>query len=260
MLDRLRSGWSPEQIAGRLGIEPGALHRLCHETIYRFVYDPRGQSEELARHLPQRRRRRRLRFARKPRSPVFPDHMAIRHRPEAVGRRAELGHWECDLMIFRREHGAANVATVVERTTRHTVLFRNNDRRSKPIMGRLIDALGPLPAEARRSLTAGGGLEFVSWRDLGFGLGARAWLGRPPGAVVRAHGREHQRTAPASSAEGHRSALAAGPDPGGDPRPPQRHSAQVPRMAHPCRSLPRPLHEAAHARLVPCPGSPSHFG
>ena len=75
-------------------------------------------------------------------------------------------------MILRREHGTANVTTAVERTTRYTVLFRNNDRRSKPIMGRLIDALAPLPAEARRSLTAGGGFEFVSWRDLGPGLGA----------------------------------------------------------------------------------------
>lgn len=129
VIDRLKAGWSPERIAGRLRIEPAARQRLCHETIHRFVYGPSGQSEELARHLPRRRGRRRPRFGPKPRSPVFPDHVAIRHRPEAVGRRAEFGHWECDPMIFRKEHGAANVATAVERTTRHTVLFRNNDRR-----------------------------------------------------------------------------------------------------------------------------------
>ena len=67
VVDRLRAGWSPEQIAGRLRVEPAARRRLCHETIYRFVCSPRSQSEELARHLPQRRPR----FARKPRSPVF---------------------------------------------------------------------------------------------------------------------------------------------------------------------------------------------
>ena len=82
-------------------------------------------------------------------------------------------------MIFRKEHGAANVATAVERTTRYTVLFRNNDRRSKPIMDRLIDALGPLPAEARRSVTFDRGLEFVSWRELASGLGAEAWFCDP---------------------------------------------------------------------------------
>ena len=143
VIDRLRAGWSPEQIAGRLRVEPAAPHRLCHETIYRFVYGPTGQSEELARHLPRRRRRRRPRFARKPRSPVFPDRVAIRHRPATVKDRAEFGHWgeagpwplwgrvspPNDLMMFRREHGAANVATVVERTTRYTMVFRNSDRR-----------------------------------------------------------------------------------------------------------------------------------
>ena len=92
--DRLRAGWSPEQIAGRLRVEPAARQRLCHETIYRFVHGPRGQSEELARYLPERRRRRRPRLARKPRSAVFPDHAAIRHRPQAIAQRGEFGHWE----------------------------------------------------------------------------------------------------------------------------------------------------------------------
>ena len=59
------------------------------------------------------------------------------------------------------------------------MIFRNNDRRSKPIMSRLIDELAPLPADARRSLTFDRGLEFVSWRELGAGLGAQAWFCDP---------------------------------------------------------------------------------
>ena len=82
-------------------------------------------------------------------------------------------------MIFRKEHGPATVATVVERKSRFTVLFRNNDRRSKPLMGRLIDVLSPLPQGARRSLTFDRGLEFVSWRELGAGMGAKAWFCDP---------------------------------------------------------------------------------
>ena len=38
VVKRLKDGWSPEQIAGRLKLEPGREHTLCHETIYRFVY------------------------------------------------------------------------------------------------------------------------------------------------------------------------------------------------------------------------------
>lgn len=82
-------------------------------------------------------------------------------------------------MIFRKEHGQANVTTLVERKTRFTVLFRNNDRRSKPIMNRLINLMAPLPQSARRSLTFDRGLEFVSWRELENGIGARAWFCDP---------------------------------------------------------------------------------
>lgn len=115
VIDRLRQGWSPEQIAGRLSVEPSVRHRLCHETIYAWIYSPTGQGEDLARHLPERRRQRR---ARQPRGLVFPDASRIRFRPEAANTRSEFGHWECDLMIFRKEHGVANVATVIERKTR----------------------------------------------------------------------------------------------------------------------------------------------
>ena len=82
-------------------------------------------------------------------------------------------------MIFRREHGPANVTSLVERRTRFDVLFKNNDRRSKPLMDRLIDLLSPLPVPARQSMTFDRGLEFVSWRDLAAGMGTNAWFCDP---------------------------------------------------------------------------------
>lgn len=179
VIDRLKEGWSPEQISGRLRVDGGSSARLSHETIYQYVYSAEGQSQQLGHHLPARRRKRRPRYARKPRSLVFPIECAIRNRPESVNSRSEFGHWEADLMIFRKEHGAANVATVVERKSRYTVLFRNNDRRSKPIMNQLIGHLGPLPVAARQSLTFDRGLEFVSWRELETGMGTSSWFCDP---------------------------------------------------------------------------------
>lgn len=112
VIDRLKDGWSPEQISGRLRLISGSSARLSHETIYQYVYSQEGQDQQLGRHLPERRRKRRPRYARKPRSLVFPIECAIRHRPDNVNSR-DFGHWEADLMIFRKEHGSANVATVV---------------------------------------------------------------------------------------------------------------------------------------------------
>ena len=179
VIDRLKGGWSPEQIAGRLKIEPGSPYRLCHETIYQYVYSRDGQSQELARYLPERRRKRKPRYARKPRSLVFPEKMTIHNRPEEINNRSQFGNWEGDLMIFRREHGNANVATLIERKTRYTLLFRNNDRRSKPIMNRIINEMSPLPQAARRSITFDRGFEFISWRELERGMGTKAWFCDP---------------------------------------------------------------------------------
>jgi IS30 family transposase len=50
VIQQLKEGWSPEQIAGRLQFE-GQRVRVSHETIYAYVYGPDGQSAELARCL-----------------------------------------------------------------------------------------------------------------------------------------------------------------------------------------------------------------
>lgn len=179
VITKLIDGWSPEQIAGRLKVEPGAKIGICHETIYRYVYSPEGQQQRLARFLPERRKKRRSRYARKSQNLIFPIERSIIFRPGSVNDRNEFGHWEADLMIFQKLHGEANVATVFERKSRFTVLFKNNDRQSRPIMDQLINVLSPLPRHARQSLTFDRSFEFVSWRKLKKGMGSEVWLCDP---------------------------------------------------------------------------------
>ena len=178
VVERLQAGWSPEQIAGRLRYERSS-NRVCHETIYRYAYGTDGQELKLYRHLPEHRRRRQPRTMRGRRGPQMPDRLALRFRPDAVKDRREFGHWEDDLVMFRKEHGKANLTTLVERTTRFTVILRNNDRRSKPIMGQVVDGLATLPCEARRSFTFDRGTEFSAWREPKNGLGADVWFCDP---------------------------------------------------------------------------------
>lgn len=127
VVDRLKAGLSPEQIARRLRCEGQAV-TVSHETIYAHVYSREGRAAELARHLLDRQQQRRSRFARRPQGLVFPPERAIQNRLAWVKERSVFDDWEGDLMIFRREHGLANVASLVERKTRYAVLFRNNDR------------------------------------------------------------------------------------------------------------------------------------
>jgi IS30 family transposase len=96
-----------------------------------------------------------------------------------VRDRKQLGHWECDLIQFRKKFGKANVTSLVERVSRFTVLLRNNDRQSRSIMEGLINVLGPLPHAARRSITFDRGTEFTDWPYLQAGLGAQTWFCDP---------------------------------------------------------------------------------
>lgn len=43
VISQLKEGWSPEQIAGRLGFE-GQPVRVSYETIYAYIYGPDGVS------------------------------------------------------------------------------------------------------------------------------------------------------------------------------------------------------------------------
>lgn len=82
-------------------------------------------------------------------------------------------------MLFRKEYGKINVTSLVERVSRYTVVLRNEDRQSRPIMEMLIQGLAPLPAEARQSVTFDRGTEFSAWQQLKLGIGMDSWFCDP---------------------------------------------------------------------------------
>jgi hypothetical protein len=103
-------------------------------------------SEDLARHLPSRRKQRCPRNSRRSRGLDFPPDRSIHERPDYVNTRETFSEWEGDLMIFERAQGKTNVASLVERKTRSTVLFRNNDRSTTRLMNRLMSVMdAPAP-------------------------------------------------------------------------------------------------------------------
>jgi IS30 family transposase len=179
IIEKLKAYWSPEQIAGRLLADGVSLVRICAETIYRFIYGKEDYGLGLYRYLPEARRKRRPRGTRKPRNSVFPATHRISQRPEYIGDRSQFGHWEGDLLIFERELGHANITSLVERTSRYTVLLKNQSRHSRPIMDKIITAFSPLPSFARQSFTFDRGTEFSGFRALEDGIGARSWFCDP---------------------------------------------------------------------------------
>jgi IS30 family transposase len=178
VVDYIMGGWSPQQIAGRMRLEHPPVS-VSHETIYKFAYSSDGQAIKLWRHLPEHRARRRPRHARRRHGKRFGPDVNILNRPDAVAKRQQFGHWECDLIQFRKKFGKANVTSLVERVSRFAVFLRNNDRQSRPVMDGLIRVLQSLPHLARRSITFDHGTEFTDWPYLQANIGTQTWFCDP---------------------------------------------------------------------------------
>src|SRR3954468_19532776 len=192
--ERLKAGWSPQQIAGRLKQEADGGAAVCHETIYRHVYGPEGRRGNLYRCLPKARRRRGRRYGRRPRSASIPRERWIENRPAEVAGRESFGHWEGDLLIFRREAGKANVTSLVERKSRFTFLLPNEDKRSTAVIAGVADALRGLPEDARRTVTFDRGTEFAAYPELARELDVASYFCDPhspwqKGSVENTNGR-----------------------------------------------------------------------
>jgi transposase, IS30 family len=104
VLEKLKLGWSPQQISGRLkkeiteGVCPKREY-INHESIYQFLYDPAQQDQKLWEYLPRRHRKRRRWLGRRSRSVHIPNRVSIRHRPAEIDHRTEFGHWEGDTIV-----------------------------------------------------------------------------------------------------------------------------------------------------------------
>jgi transposase, IS30 family len=64
ILERLKEGWSPEQIAGRSKLDLGKTW-VSHKTIYKYIYSKDGIKDELYKYLRDKRKRVLARIVRK---------------------------------------------------------------------------------------------------------------------------------------------------------------------------------------------------
>jgi IS30 family transposase len=165
--EKLRSKWSPEQIAGWLKrtYPEDETFQVSHETIYRSLFvQARGVlKKELLRHLRSKRTIRRSRQAglHQDRRGQITDLVSIRQRPAAVEDRAVPGHWEGDLLSGSKN---SYIATLVERHTRYVMLAKVANKDTQTVVSALIKQAKMLPNELYKSLTWDRGKELADHR------------------------------------------------------------------------------------------------
>ena len=161
---KLRSNWSPEQIAGWLKrtYPDDQTYQVAHETIYRSLFiQARGAlKKELLAHLRRSRGMRRSRHHTQKTSlhGRITDAVSIRERPAAADDRALPGHWEGDLLFGSKN---SQIATLVERQSRYVMLAKVGSKDTETVVNALIKHAHKLPRELYQSLTWDRGKEMA---------------------------------------------------------------------------------------------------
>jgi IS30 family transposase len=162
--DKLSNKWSPEQISGYLKrTYPNDITmHISHESIYKTLYiQSRGHlKKELLKHLrTQRVMRQSKQFNTKgnARGGII-DAVSIHDRPKDIDDRTIPGHWEGDLICGSNK---SYVATLVERTSRFTLLVKLNGNDTASVVNAITNKIIELPTQLKKSLTWDRGMELA---------------------------------------------------------------------------------------------------
>ena len=166
VIDKITSGWTPEEVAGRLPrLYPDDLRmRVSHEALYQAIYGD-SRLRFLVRHLPQARPKRRKRGQGKSRrGPSIPNRVGIEERPTVVEERSRYGDWEGDLIVGANQDGF--ITTLVDRKSRRLRARKAETKQADGIAQTVIDALQDLPISWVRTITFDNGTEFARHQDM----------------------------------------------------------------------------------------------
>ena len=177
----LLSGFSPEQIAGRIKLlHPNdAIMSISYEAIYQHIYKHRQSylGKKLIKLLPYHHHKRRQNRKFGIKKSRIKDQINISQRPENVKLRLEVGHWEGDLMIGVGQKSA--IGTIVERKTRFTFIVKIENRKSKTVTQQFAKIMNTMPKFIRKTMTYDNGMEMANHQWLTQNTGMDIYFANP---------------------------------------------------------------------------------
>jgi IS30 family transposase len=160
--EKLKMGWSPEEIAGRLSEYPEPYlrgSRISYESIYAYIYET-IQGRHMYRYLRRKTvPRRQRRYSRKKHAKIIiHERISIHERPEIINERNRVGDWESDTMCFRKQKTGLSVQ--YERKLMLTKIHRIENKTSEATQEALIKSIESSNHNGLwRSITFDNGLE-----------------------------------------------------------------------------------------------------
>jgi IS30 family transposase len=181
---KLKEGFSPEQIAGRMTID---IHQhISHEAIYQYVYaqvhrSGRGHVRpghiDLRPWLKRRHKARAKQGFRKGVRVLRSIGPSIDVRPSVVDCRTRLGDWESDTVESCLHRPGIN--TLVERKSGLLCITKLVRKDASTTRRAIARRLAHLPQHLRRTVTFDNGPENRQWMEVEREAGIRAYFAHP---------------------------------------------------------------------------------
>lgn len=159
--------WTPETIAGWLKHRQSKIKSISHESIYAWIYEPAQKNEKLWKFLPRHKAKRGLRKSRGAGVSRIPNRIPTQERPKHIHKKREFGHWEGDLMCFKKN--SQHILVLREWKSMFTLSSPLPSKKADSTAQTLITLMKPLPRKARKTITFDNGGEFAKhhqWREV----------------------------------------------------------------------------------------------
>ena len=182
---KLRKDWSPKLIAEKLSIDfpDDDEMRVCHETMYRWIYGDAQAGGTLYHHLRRRRKKRRKQRRYGSGRRFIPGRVSISQRPAIVETRERFGDWEGDTIEGKKSTGY--MATHVERKSRYLMAAKLTHKTAESLTLQSIKAFWRTPKKMRKTLTVDNGKEFARFKELEDKTGLTVYFADPYSAWQR---------------------------------------------------------------------------
>lgn len=153
VIDRLKIGWTPEIISGRLKLDGNKLY-ICHESIYQFIYK---EAPDLRKCLPRAHQNRRTKRPYRTTPCRIKNRVSVHNRPMNANERKCFGHWESDSIVSGCRKLGINV--LAERKSRLAHISLMSDKTAITNHNLIVKRLKKYDSQTVRSITYDNGSE-----------------------------------------------------------------------------------------------------
>lgn len=180
VIDELRDGKSPDQIAGRMKrLSPWhRSHAIGRQAIYDYIWKNKEEGGCLHLHLTYQGKQHKWFGLQKSTREQIPNRRDISERPRIVDKKERCGDWESDLVVSSRK-GSGAVATFAERTSMYFCGVLVADRSAEEMVRATHRAFENIPESHRLTMTHDNGKEISKHEQITDELNIVVYCARP---------------------------------------------------------------------------------